>query len=138
MIRQAREEDLPALRDLERAADQLFRDLGMDAVAEGEPTPLAALSAYRRDGRAWVFADDRDRPLAFLLLDVIDGAAHIEQVSVMPTAARRGVGAALIRAAADWARQHGCDALTLMTFRDVPWNAPTTNGWASRSSKTSS
>jgi hypothetical protein len=26
--------------------------------------------------------------------------------------------------ACDWTRQHACPALTLTTFRDVPWNMP--------------
>lgn len=124
MIRRAQGNDLPRLREIERAADAAFRDLGMDAIADGEPAPPEALSAYERAGRAWVSADDRDPPTAFLLLDVVDRAAHIEQVSVHPAFARQGVGAALIEAAARWAQQKAFDAMTLMTFRDVPWNRP--------------
>lgn len=59
-----------------------------------------------------------------LLVDVIDCNAHIEQVSVHPRAAGRGLGRALIETAAVWARQHGLKALTLTTYQDVPWNRP--------------
>lgn len=52
----------------------------------------------------------------------IEAVIRIEQVSVHP--ARQGVGAALIEAAARWAQQKAFDAMTLMTFRDVPWNRP--------------
>jgi hypothetical protein len=36
MIRNARPDGLPVLRELERAAAEAFRDLGMDAVADDE------------------------------------------------------------------------------------------------------
>jgi GNAT superfamily N-acetyltransferase len=71
-----------------------------------------------------VFVDDLDRPVAYLLVEVIDAAAHIEWVSVHPESARRGRGEMLIEAAAGWAKQRGLEALTLTTYRDVPWNRP--------------
>jgi GNAT superfamily N-acetyltransferase len=54
----------------------------------------------------------------------VAGAAHIEQVSVEPTYARRRIGAQLIEAAAAWACGHGLRAMTLTSFALVPWNAP--------------
>jgi predicted N-acetyltransferase YhbS len=45
-------------------------------------------------------------------------------VSVHPAAAGRGLGRALIEAAAEQARARGEDRVTLTTFADVPWNAP--------------
>ncbi|GGQ04203.1 hypothetical protein GCM10010266_29670 [Streptomyces griseomycini] len=54
----------------------------------------------------------------------MDGALHVEQVSVHPRAARRGVGRALLAHAARCAREEGLTALTLTTFAEVPWNAP--------------
>ena len=36
---------------------------------------------------------------------------------------RRGLGTALLQAACDWAMAEGLPAITLTTFRDVPWNA---------------
>ena len=124
VIRSARTEDLPRLRDLERAAGAMFRDLGMDAIAGDEPLPIGELAAFQSAGRVWVFVDDLDSPVAYLLVGAIDAAAHIEQVSVHPQSARRGVGAMLIETAARWARQRGLEALTLTTYRDVPWNRP--------------
>ncbi|MEU3449303.1 GNAT family N-acetyltransferase [Streptomyces thermolilacinus] len=122
-IRAARPEDLPLLQDVERAAGEPFRALGMDAVADDDPPPLQALEAYRAAGRARV-ADLDGRPVAYLIWDDVDGAAHVEQVSVHPDAARRGVGRALIEDLAADAAARGVPALTLTTFADVPWNAP--------------
>jgi GNAT superfamily N-acetyltransferase len=79
-------------------------------------------------------ADNRDAdgvPAAYVIADVLDrpgpgsgGAAHVEQVSVDPAFAGRGWGRRLLDHVADHARRQGLAAVTLTTFRDVPWNAP--------------
>ena len=124
MIRAAVGADLPVLREIERAAGEAFREIGMPEIAEDEPLPVDALAAYAAAGRAWVAVDPDDRPVAYMIADVVDGNLHIEQVSVHPRAARRGIGRDLIEHAAAYAREHALPALTLTTFTDVPWNAP--------------
>ncbi|OII65313.1 GNAT family N-acetyltransferase [Streptomyces sp. CC77] len=123
-IRPALPEDLPRLQDLERAAGEPFRALGMAAVADDDPPPPEDLERYRAAGRARIAAGPDGRPAAYLVWDEVDGAAHIEQVSVHPDAARRGLGRALVEDLAAHAVALRLPALTLTTFRDVPWNAP--------------
>lgn len=123
-IRPATADDLPVLQDIERAAGAVFRDFGMAAIADDEPPALDVLEHYRSAGRAWVACDASDRPVGYLICEPVDGALHIEQVSVHPAAARRGVGRTLLTYAADHAREQDLTALTLTTFTDVPWNAP--------------
>jgi GNAT superfamily N-acetyltransferase len=123
VIRPAVAADLPVLRDIERAAGEAFRAIGMPEIADDEPPPLDALAAYADAGRAWVAVADGP-PVAYLIADVVDGNLHIEQVSVHPGAARRGLGRALIEHAAGFARAQGLPALTLTTFTGVPWNGP--------------
>ncbi|MFF6877372.1 GNAT family N-acetyltransferase [Streptomyces sp. NPDC012474] len=123
-IRPAAPAELPALQDIERAAGAPFRDLGMPEIADDEPPALDVLEHYRRAGRCWVACGPQDRPVAYLLAEPVDGALHIEQVSVHPRAARRGVGRALLAHAAERARDEGLTSLTLTTFTEVPWNAP--------------
>ncbi|MCX3287646.1 GNAT family N-acetyltransferase [Streptomyces sp. NEAU-H22] len=123
-IRLATRAELLALQGIERAAGAPFRDLGMPEIADDEPPALDVLERYRRAGRCWVAVDEQDLPAAYLLAESVDGALHIEQVSVHPRAARRGVGRALLAHAADRAREEGLTALTLTTFTEVPWNAP--------------
>ncbi|MEV0641288.1 GNAT family N-acetyltransferase [Streptomyces sp. NPDC050619] len=123
-IRPATAGELPLLQDIERAAGAPFRDLGMAEIAEHEPPAPDVLERYRRTGRLWVAADDRDLPVAYLICEPVDGALHVEQVSVHPDAARRGVGRTLLAFAADRAREEGLAGLTLTTFTEVPWNAP--------------
>ena len=124
MIRPARPDELPRLADIERAAGEQFRALDMAAVADDEPPSPAVLQAHLDRGLAWVEAGPDDEPRAYLLLDVVDGVLHVEQVSVHPSAAGRGLGRALIEAAVAAARDRGHDRVTLTTFADVPWNAP--------------
>lgn len=123
MIRPARPDDLPELRAVERAAGEMFRDIGMAAVADDEPPTVDELATYQTDGRAWVYVDE-NRPVAYLLVAVVDGHAHLEQVSVRPEYARRGVGRQLVEVAREWARAHRFRELSLTTFAEVPWNGP--------------
>lgn len=124
MIRRAYVDDLPVLQELERAAGAPFRDLGMDIVANDDPPTMAELIEFQVAGRALVFADEHDRPAAYLLVRPLDGYAHIEQVSTHPSHARQGLGQQLLDAAEAWAEQHNLAGLTLTTYAGVPWNAP--------------
>ncbi|MGO4431842.1 GNAT family N-acetyltransferase [Paenarthrobacter sp. RAF9] len=124
MIRLAHADDLQLMQDIERAAGEVFRQLGMDPIADDEPFPVEKLGTYAAAGRAWVYVDGLDYPVAYLLADVVDGEGHVEQVSVHPDQAHQGIGRELLHAARVWARGHGMHRQTLSTFRDVPWNAP--------------
>jgi N-acetylglutamate synthase-like GNAT family acetyltransferase len=123
-IRTASMSDLPVMQDIERAAGTLFREIGMPEIADDEPLSVHELARYQRDHRAWVAADDSGVPVAYLIADIVDGAMHIEQVSVHPRAARRKIGRRLLEHAAADATAKGLRALTLTTFAEVPWNAP--------------
>jgi len=123
-IRPATPDDLPVLQDIERAAGAAFRGLGMAAVADDEPPALDVLEHYRGAGRAWAACDAGDHPVGYLICEPVDGCLHIEQVSVHPDAARRGIGRALLAYAARRAREEDLSGLTLTTFTEVPWNAP--------------
>jgi GNAT superfamily N-acetyltransferase len=62
--------------------------------------------------------------VGLLLLEVVDGLAHVEEVAVHPDVQGAGHGAALLDAASAWGVAKGLPAVTLTTFRDVPWNRP--------------
>jgi len=123
-IRPARSDDLSVLVEIERAAGDLFRQLDPDLLADHDPGSVEELLPYANDCRAFVSIDAHDRPVGYLLIDLVDGAAHIEQVSVHPDHARKGLGRALIEHAASWASARALHSLTLTTYLDVPWNAP--------------
>jgi ribosomal protein S18 acetylase RimI-like enzyme len=123
-IRAVRTEELPLLQDIERAAGLCFHDVGMPEIADDEPLPVDELARYAQAGSAWVAVDAADAPVAYLIADRVDGNLHIEQVSVHPDSARRGIGRSLLDHAAARAAADNIPALTLTTFTDVPWNAP--------------
>jgi len=123
MIRAARDEDAEAMIAIEVAAGRMFAAVGMDFVAEDDPGTAEELLEYVRDGRAWV-AEEAGAAVAYLIAEWVDGNVHIEQVSVDPAYAGRGIGASLVEHVAGWAREHGAPALTLTTYAEVAWNAP--------------
>ena len=124
MIRAARTDDAGILREVERRAGERFRDIGMPEIADAEPMSSAELSAYARAGRSWVVVDADDRPVAYAVVDILDHAAHVEQLSVEPEHQAKGWGRALIDHVETWAASGSLRALTLTTFRDVAWNRP--------------
>ncbi|MEU3273994.1 GNAT family N-acetyltransferase [Saccharomonospora sp. NPDC006951] len=123
-IRTARVDELDVLRDIERSAGLSFLRVGMPEIAEDEPLPVETLAGYQRRDSALVSVDDKDRPIAYVLTEPVDGCVHIEQISVHPDHGRRGVGRALLDHVAVQARADGIPALTLTTFAEVAWNAP--------------
>ncbi|MCF8569607.1 GNAT family N-acetyltransferase [Gordonia sp. HY002] len=123
-IRDARRDDVPATQRIEVAAGRMFADLGMDLVAADDPLPTQTIEQYVDGGRCWVAVDSGDRPIGYILVEMVDAAAHIEQISVDPDFAGRRVGAALIERAVQWGMSRRASAVTLTTYVDVGWNGP--------------
>jgi GNAT superfamily N-acetyltransferase len=127
-IRLARAEEVDSLPAIELAAAGLFNDL----AEELELGPLSLESVTQvedfeqgcKAGSLWVAADSDDRPVGFALVQEIDGLAFLVELDVHPAHGRRGLGSALLATVCKWARRAGFAAVTLSTFRDVPWNGP--------------
>lgn len=111
------------MQDIERAAAQIFRTVGMDYIAEQEPTPLAFLEDAREKGQLLV-AVVGGRIAGFIATGVLNGNLHIEELDVHPDFARRGAGRALIEFVCARARAAMSRRATLSTFVHVPWNRP--------------
>jgi len=116
--------EVETVRALEWAAGEVFRTVGLDWVAEDEPASIDELLGYVAGGRSWVAIAANGSIAAYVLVDIVDGAAHVEQLSVHPDHAHQRIGAALLDHVAAWALARDIDRLTLTTFRSVPWNAP--------------
>ncbi|WP_419992647.1 GNAT family N-acetyltransferase [Streptomyces boninensis] len=115
-VRPAQPDDLAQLTALETAADRLFDDVGRGSLPPpAELTELLTARCILVAGRP---------PVGFARLDIVDGHAHLEQLSVHPDHGRQGIGASLLDAACQWAADQGHTVVTLCTFADVPWNAP--------------
>jgi len=123
-IRAARQAELAFLQAIDRAAGQIFAGIGMPEIAGRRWRPPPVLEDRQDAGRLWVAAADTGEPVAFVMADLVDGCLHVEQVSVHPGSARRGVGRRLLDHAASRAAAEGLPGLTLTTFAQVPWNGP--------------
>ena len=123
LIRPPRADEFEALREIERRAGAMFIEVALAHVADHEPETVEALALYANAGHAWVVAEG-DTPVGYALVDIVDAAAHLEQLSVRPDRGRRGHGARLLSHVCDWAFAHEIPAVTLTTYRTVPWNAP--------------
>ena len=119
----ARPSDLSRIAPIELAAARLLAGHAPEAVLE-EVTSDEDLQAAQRDGRLWVALSD-DMPVGFAHVEIFEpNAAHLEEVDVHPEHGRRGIGKQLVREVCRWAETRGLGAVTLTTFRDVPWNMP--------------
>jgi GNAT superfamily N-acetyltransferase len=115
-VRAARPDEHVRLRAIELEADDLYLTVGIGPFPEDDVHD-------RLDEMAVVFAAG-DPAVGFVSVEVLDGDAHIDQLSVLAAHGGRGTGRALLDRAIRWARDAGLAGVTLTTFRDVPWNAP--------------
>ncbi|MGX7743349.1 GNAT family N-acetyltransferase [Rhodopseudomonas parapalustris] len=124
-IRPARDHDIHLLPDIERSSGEIFRQSpGLEWIADDAVQSEEQHRTLIADGVALVAELQSYGVLAFLNGEVTPDALHIWQMSVHRDHQRRGIGRRLIDAAHRLATDHGVTALTLTTFRDVPWNEP--------------
>jgi ribosomal protein S18 acetylase RimI-like enzyme len=102
-IRSARLSDLDNLAVLEVQAGQLFRVVHMSDIANHVPDHQT-LRRSQEQGLIWV-AEEQGEIAGYVVATVLDGNAHIEQVSMAPDHARQGIGRLLIHQL-----RHGADA----------------------------
>jgi GNAT superfamily N-acetyltransferase len=123
VIATAGPDDLVHLPAIELAAARLLSGYAPDTVLN-ETTSLDVLRQAQRESRVWV-ALDANLPVGFAHVELIEPrTAHLEELDVAPAHGRRGLGTRLVLTVCEWAAHHGYDAVTLTTFRDVPWNMP--------------
>ncbi|MBB2202322.1 GNAT family N-acetyltransferase [Gluconacetobacter tumulisoli] len=130
--RPARPADAPGLPAIERSAGASFLALpDLAWIADHEVMPAATHLEAIGQGTCWV-TEDAGGLTGFLTAGTAteDGppphvpVLHIWELSVRADRQGRGLGRRLLDRAARHAAAHGLSAVTLTTFRDVPWNAP--------------
>ncbi|KAL9621647.1 MAG: hypothetical protein Q9160_003899 [Pyrenula sp. 1 TL-2023] len=137
-IRSATPSDVFQLPRLEIVGGDIFRTVGMVAIADDAPPALALFQASQETGHIWVATtqtsasspDDVQKIVGYVeihLLQLAEGqpqSAHIQQVTVSPEFAGQRIGARLVQHVEAWAMEQRFENISLTTFRDVPWNAP--------------
>ena len=123
-IRLARPEDAEAFYRVEEDAAVLLRE---EPSLEGIPIPSSATADEHAKtiarGRSLTALID-DRVVGFAASGPVGRELHLHELSVARAHQGRGIGATLLGALKIDARNSGYRAITLNTFRDIPWNAP--------------
>ncbi|CCG08137.1 GNAT family N-acetyltransferase [Pararhodospirillum photometricum] len=124
-IRPALLDDAPCLPEIERSSGEIFRQWpGLEWIADDEVQSEQRHRALIASGIALVAEVPGAGLAGFLNAERTADALHIWQFSVHRDQQRRGIGRQLIDALLPRALALGATALTLTTFREVPWNAP--------------
>ena len=118
-VRPAADEELVGLAEVEKASEAPFVEAGIVL-----PPEYMSEADLRKCAVVLVAPGPSGAPVGFAAISVVDEAAHLAQLSVDAAFGRRGVGRGLLAAVIGWARRGGLPAVTLTTFRDVPWNGP--------------
>ena len=124
MIRTGRQEDLPALDAIEQSGAETFTDFGQPLVDGSPPAPADQWAKALDDGLLWVAEDADVGVIGFVAGEITDDGLYIEEVDVAMERQKQGNGRRLMQAAIDWARTARLPAVTLTTFRHIPFNAP--------------
>jgi GNAT superfamily N-acetyltransferase len=112
------------LPEIEYAAGRLLVGRGLPESALEAGSDLAELIEAQQAGLLWVALSVDASPVGFAKVGRLDATAHLEEIDVHPAHGRRGIGTALVETVCRWAHTEGLSAVTLTTFRNVPWNAP--------------
>lgn len=121
LVRPAQPADFEALERIENEADELLiNELAPDDWA---PAPTGAARASE-PGFIMVAELDDGHIAGFVHVLEVEGVCHVEQLSVAPRDARRGIGRMLVEAAKREAGIRGYSRISLRTFADIPWNGP--------------
>ena len=121
-IRLATLDEIVHLPALERVACGRFDPFGY-AELQAIVTPVDELRAGVLAGSLFV-AVEGDAIVGFALASLFDGGLHLDELDVLPSHGRRGIGRALVGAVVDLARARGLARVTLSTLASIPWNAP--------------
>ncbi|WP_206185411.1 GNAT family N-acetyltransferase [Sphingosinicella sp. CPCC 101087] len=124
-IRKKSERDVEMLPRIERSAGEAFRAIpDLAWVADDDVQSAEAHRLASKVGWSWVVVDEADRPFGFLTAERFDAELHIWALAVERARQGQGAGRALLDASIAHARDRKLTAVTLTTFRAVPWNEP--------------
>jgi len=123
-IRRARPEEVARIREIEDLAGALFSGLGLIDETLDTSFPAEDLRRLVAMGQVWVASAEDSLLVGMVIASVREGAVYVEELDVVPAHGRRGLGARLLGTVCSWAELQGYPAVTLSTFRDVPWNGP--------------
>jgi GNAT superfamily N-acetyltransferase len=124
-IRRASPAEIDEMVAIDVDACTLYDEAGVHAdLGPEHPYSVAERAQWTRcarEGNAFVAGRPNERPVGLLVMDRIDGAPYLEQLSVRRSAMQQGLGRRLLDHAIAWA---GREPLWLTTYAHLPWNRP--------------
>ncbi|WP_043262832.1 GNAT family N-acetyltransferase [Streptomyces sp. CT34] len=114
-VRPFRPSDLDTLVRVSVAADTMFAAYDLDLPPD-DPAATVLQAEH-----VFVIGEPA---VGFATTETVDGNLHLAQLSVRPEHGRRGLGSLLLDAVVRHGQDQGAPAITLTTFRDIPFNAP--------------
>ena len=127
IIRSATLADLEQLQKIEYEANELFEPYGYCELYRATMTPIETLKEHLATQSAWVAAPAQGEVCVGFILGTAHVAyshVHIDELDVLPSYGRQGIGTSLIKRVEQWAAELGVLCVTLSTQRHVPFNAP--------------
>ena len=123
-LRLARPEDADAFHRVEEDAAKLLVN---EPSLEGIPVPPSRSADEYREmirQRHCLTACAEDEVIGFAAVRRIGREVHLHELSVATAFQNKRIGATLLGALKIDCRNAGIRAITLHTYRDIPWNAP--------------
>ena len=123
-LRLTEESDIALLPAIERSAAQAFRQIpALASLADSAVLSVARHHDYLETEHS-LLAVAAGQPVGFILTEPLDDALFIAEIAVHQAWQHQGIGRMLLEQVIERAGQMAYPAVTLTTFRDVPWNAP--------------
>lgn len=123
-IRTALSGDLEYLPNIERSAAQIFKQSHeLSWVADDKSQPISLHQSCIQTGNSWV-AVHNNESIGFINGVEHNNTFHICELSVSNDWQNKGIGSSLLNYIEEIMCERGISALTLITFKNIPWNAP--------------
>ena len=124
-LRRATPADAAIFTELEQSAGLAFRaDSEIAWLADAANLPAERYREIIAEGWSWIAEDEQAVPVAFAAATLDGEELHLWELNVHIDHQRRGIGRALLQLLLFEAAAAAIPAMTLTTFRDLPWNAP--------------
>ncbi len=124
-VRQANEADADLFPEVEQSAGLLFRtDPELAWLADAENLSADRYREMIAEGWSWIAERPDGRAVGFAAVTRQGRELHLWELAVALDQQRRGIGRQLLQRLMSQAAASGIFAVTLTTFRDLPWNMP--------------
>jgi GNAT superfamily N-acetyltransferase len=120
-VRAAAARDLAEIERVQRSANSIYAPYGLAEHLDALSTPREELERGIAQGLSWVATDASDTIVGFALASAFGHDLHLDEIGVVPSSARRGLGSRLLETVLEEGRVRAARRLTLLTVDFVPW-----------------